>query len=124
MWRKSLVLLALSLSAGGAEIAPLLDGGAEAAACTDHVCLCHRRNPSKQTEASPCHEHGDTSGAQMTAACHHREVAAPAPARPQILPPAVVLLAPSRSDSLALAPPSGASPGHLRRDLPPPRLVS
>jgi hypothetical protein len=124
MWRKGVVLLALSISAGGAELAPLFVGGASAAACTDHSCLCHRRCPPKRTEASPCHESGDPSGAQMNAACHHGEDTAPAPARPQILPPAVALLAPWRFESVAIARAVAAGPGHLRRDLPPPRLFS
>jgi len=124
MWRQGLVIVALCVSAASAELAPVLAGAGTGAHCDDAVCRCHRRGPARPAPASSCHESRQGTDCEMSAACHHGEQAAPAAARPQVLPAVAVLLTPP--PVLSIVPVSRAfdQPGHLRRDLPPPRLVS
>ena len=123
MTRKGIVLLALCLTTTAAEVAPIVSASSASAHCTGEICTCRRACPPRRSTSSHCH--GDAAPAtQMTSRCHHTEPTAPAPARPQILPAASRLLAPAVSDRLGVAHPAATAPGHVRHDLPPPRLLA
>jgi hypothetical protein len=123
MWRKAVIVLALSLSAGAAELTPFF-GAALGAHCTDQVCFCPRhRAPTPQAKPH-CHDdQAPSPSTEISAACQHQEPAAPAPAaaRPRVLPVAAALAAPGFITTAILLDAAAPAAGHLRHELPPPR---
>jgi heme A synthase len=123
---RRLLALALALLPVQGSAATLVAGAPSGHAhCTGDVCRCVSHCPPKKTAARPCHEAEAPRGALVQAATcgAQEEAAAPVSTRPQVTPAPFVLGPAFRTFELATSAATGALPGFLQIDLPPPRTA-
>ena len=126
--RRRLLALALALLPLEGSAATLVAGApAGHAHCAGDVCRCVSHCPTKKPAAPrSCHEVEAPLGAAIQAAsCHgaQDEAGAPVSTRPQVTPEPFDLGPAFRTFALAAVPATGALPGFLQIDLPPPRTA-
>jgi hypothetical protein len=122
--RRRLLAFALALLPVHGSAAVLFAGPASHAHCTGDLCRCASHCPPKKPSSMPCHGTEEPLGALIqSAGCHAGQDAAGAPvsSRPQVTPQPFDLGPAFGTFTLASSAATGALPGFLHIDLPPPR---
>jgi hypothetical protein len=114
-------LLALALATVVLDpLAPIVGAWSAERPCRDHVCLCARHCPPRQSAAHSCHEPGaETTG--VRAACHHDEASSLTSIAPALLPAGARLAAATSFVLADAAPAQDPAPGFDSVLSPPPK---
>ena len=132
MRRRLLALALVFLPVQGSATALVSGARTGHSHCSGQVCRCGSgpsratHCPPKKAAAASCHQNADPLGALMQAAgCHgaQDEASAPVSSRPQVVPTPFDVGPAFRSFVLAATLATGARPGFLQIDLPPPRIA-
>jgi hypothetical protein len=114
-------LLALALAIVVLDpLAPVVAAWAAGRQCRDHVCLCARRCPPRQTTVRPCHE-SKTEATGVRAACHHDEAPSLARIAPALVPAGASLPTAASFVLADMSPAEDPSPGFDSVLSPPPK---